>query len=59
MGKITKVLAGLGVVAGISYFGKRRMRTEKTAAQGAGILGYLRGMGEGFIYGARTMLRFR
>jgi hypothetical protein len=54
-----RTLAGLGLLAGISYFGKHRMQAEKSMVNSAGFLGYLKGMGQGFIYGARSILRFR
>lgn len=59
MGKLAKIAAGLGIVAGISYFGKRRMASQRLAAQAGGFVGYLKGMGQGFLYGARSILRFR
>lgn len=59
MNTFAKIIAGLGVLAGISYFGKHRMETERNVAKASGFLGYLKGMGQGFIYGARSILRFR
>jgi hypothetical protein len=59
MGKTAKIITGLGVLAGISYLGRRNMTTEKLAAQGGGFFGYVKGMGQGFVSGIRTALRFR
>jgi hypothetical protein len=59
MGKTAKILTGLGLVAGISYFGRRQMTSEELAARGGGVLGYLKGMGQGFYTGVKQALRFR
>ena len=59
MGNTAKILAGLGLVAGVSYFGRRKMSTEELAARGGGFLGYLKGMGQGFFLGVKHALRFR
>jgi hypothetical protein len=59
MGNFGKIMTGLGVLIGLSYFGKRRMETERSVAKAGGFLGYLKGMGQGFFYGARSILRFR
>ena len=54
-----KIITGLGVLAGISYLGKKKMTTEQLAAQGGGIIGYLKGMGQGFYTGVKSAFRFR
>ena|GEM_PF-2662312 len=54
-----KIITGLGVLAGISYLGKKNMTTEQLAAQGGGIIGYLKGMGQGFYTGVKSAFRFR
>lgn len=59
MNNAAKIITGLGVLAGISYLGKRKMTTEELAAQGGGFLGYLKGMGQGFFTGVKTALRLR
>ena len=59
MGKTVKIITGLGVLAGISYFGKRRMTVEELAANGGGFFGYLQGMGKGFWFGVKSMLRLQ
>ncbi|HKP98432.1 MAG TPA: hypothetical protein VJ385_22065 [Fibrobacteria bacterium] len=59
MGKTAKIITGPGLLAGISYYGRRRMTTEELAARGGGFVGYLKGMGKGFIAGLRTAFRFR
>ena len=59
MGKTAKILTGLGLVAGVSYFGRRQMTTEELAARGGGFLGYLKGMGQGFFMGVKQAFRFR
>jgi hypothetical protein len=59
MGKTARILTGLGLVAGISYFGRRKMTTEELAARGGGILGYVKGMGQGFFMGVKQAFRFR
>lgn len=59
MGTAAKILTGLGLVAGISYFGKRKMTTEELAARGGGLVGYLKGMGQGFMIGVKQAFRFR
>lgn len=59
MGKAAKIIAGLGIIAGVSYFGRSKMSTEELAARGGGFLGYLKGMGQGFFLGAKHALRFR
>jgi hypothetical protein len=59
MGKLFKIMLGLGVIAGISYYGRGKMSSEALAARGGGFLGYLKGMGQGFWYGIRTAFRFR
>lgn len=59
MGKTIKILTGLGILAGISYYGRRQMTTEELAARGGGFLGYLKGMGQGFFLGVKTAFRFR
>ncbi len=59
MGKTAKIITGLGVLAGISYYGRRKMTTEELAARSGGFLGYLKGMGRGFYSGVRTAFRFR
>jgi len=58
MGKTAKILTGLGLVAGISYFGRKQMSSEELAARGGGILGYMKGMGQGFYYGVKQAIRF-
>jgi hypothetical protein len=58
MGRTMKILTGLGVLAGISYFGKNR-RAHDLAAREAGFLGYLRGLGQGFMQGVKSMLHLR
>ena len=59
MGNTGKIITGLGVLAGISYFGKRKMTTEELAARGGGFVGYLKGLGQGFTTGVKSMLRMR
>ena len=59
MGKTAKILTGLGLVAGISYLGRRQMTTAELAARGGGFLGYLKGMGQGFFLGLKQAIRFR
>jgi hypothetical protein len=59
MGKIAKIILGLGVIAGVSYYGRGKLTTEQLAARGGGFLGYLKGMGQGLIIGARSVFRFR
>ncbi|MDQ3002894.1 MAG: hypothetical protein M3Y08_16735 [Fibrobacterota bacterium] len=59
MGNTAKIITGLGVLAGISYYGKRKMSAEELAARGGGFLGYLKGMGQGFFTGIKTALRMR
>lgn len=59
MGTIAKIVTGLGLVVGISYFGKRKMSTEELAARGGGFLGYLKGMGRGFFLGVKHAIPFR
>jgi hypothetical protein len=59
MGKTAKILTGLGLVAGISYFGRRQMTSEELAARGGGLIGYVKGMGQGFLSGVKTAFRFR
>lgn len=59
MGNTAKIITGLGVLAGISYYGKRKMTPEELAARGGGFLGYLKGMGQGFFIGIKTALRLR
>ena len=59
MGNTAKIITGLGILAGISYYGKRKMTPEELAARGGGFLGYLKGMGQGFITGIKTALRLR
>lgn len=58
MGKTAKILTGLGLVAGVSYFGRRKMTSEELAARGGGLIGYLKGMGQGFFIGVKQALRF-
>ena len=59
MGKTAKIIAGLAVLAGISYYGRGKLTTEQVAARSGGFLGYLKGMGQGFYYGIKTAFRFR
>lgn len=59
MSKTVKILTGLGLLAGISYYGRRKMTTEELAARSGGFLGYLKGMGQGFFTGVKTAFRFR
>ncbi len=59
MGKTAKILTGLGLVAGISYFGRRKMTSEELAARGGGLIGYVKGMGQGFFMGMKQAFRFR
>jgi hypothetical protein len=59
MGKTAKILTGLGLVAGISYFGRKQMTSEELAARGGGFLGYVKGMGQGFFLGVKQAIRFR
>jgi hypothetical protein len=59
MGKTAKILTGLGLVAGISYFGRRQMTSEELAARGGGLIGYVKGMGQGFFMGVKQAFRFR
>lgn len=59
MGSTLKIATGLGVLAGISYFGKRRMASHEIAAKAGGILGYLKGIGQGFLYGIKSMSKWR
>ena len=57
MSNTLKIATGIGVLAGISYFGKRKMTTEKLIAKGGGVMGYLKGLGQGFGYGMKSILR--
>ena len=59
MGKTAKIITGLGVLAGISYYGRRKMTTKELGARSGGFLGYLKGMGQGFYSGVRSAFRFR
>jgi hypothetical protein len=59
MGNALKIATGLGVLAGISYFGKRKMASERIAARTGGVVGYLKGLGQGFFYGLKSMVRMR
>lgn len=59
MGNTLKIATGLGVLAGISYFGKRKMASERIAAKTGGIIGYLKGLGQGFGYGLKSMFRIK
>ena len=59
MGNTLKIATGLGVLAGLSYFGKRRMASHEVAAKTGGFVGYLKGLGQGFIYGVKSMFRWR
>jgi hypothetical protein len=59
MGKTAKIITGLGVLAGISYYGRRKMTTEELAARGGGFLGYVKGMGRGFYLGVKSAFHFR
>jgi hypothetical protein len=59
MGKTAKILTGLGLVAGISYFGRRQMTRKELAARGGGLIGYVKGMGQGFFMGVKQAFRFR
>lgn len=59
MGNTLKIATGLGVLAGLSYFGKRRMASERLAARGGGIAGYLMGLGQGIKHSFRSMFRLR
>lgn len=59
MGKTAKIITGLGVLAGISYLGKKNLSSEQLAAQGGGFMGYVKGMGQGFYSGLKTAFRFR
>ncbi len=56
MGNTLKIATGIGVLAGISYFGKRKMTAEKLIAKTGGVLGYLKGLGQGFGYGIKSIL---
>jgi hypothetical protein len=59
MGKLAKIMLGLGVIAGVSYYGRGKLSTEALAARGGGFLGYLKGMGQGFFLGAKSVFRLR
>jgi hypothetical protein len=59
MGNTLKIATGLGVLAGLSYFGKRKMASERLAAKGGGIVGYLKGLGQGIKYSFKSMFRMR
>lgn len=59
MGNSLKIATGLGVLAGISYFGKRRMASHEIAAKTGGFVGYLKGLGQGFTYGLKSMFRLQ
>jgi hypothetical protein len=59
MGSTLKFATGLGVLAGISYFGKRKMASHEIAAKTGGIVGYIKGMGQGFLYGVKSMFKWR
>lgn len=59
MGNTLKIATGLGVLAGISYIGKKRMDSMKISAKAGGIVGYLKGLQQGFIAGLKTMFRRR
>ncbi len=58
MGKFIKIVLGLGVVAGISYYGRNRQSAEQLANRGAGVLGYLKGLGQGLYLGIKHSFRF-
>jgi hypothetical protein len=59
MANAFKIATGLGVLAGISYFGRRRMASERIMARTGGFFGYLKGLGQGFGYGIKSMLHLR
>ena len=59
MGSTLKIAAGLGVLAGISYFGNKRMASHEIAAKTGGIVGYLKGASQGFVYGIKSMFKWR
>ncbi len=59
MNNTLKIATGLGVLAGISYFGKRRMAAEQLMARGGGALGYLKGLGQGFGFAVKSALKFK
>ncbi len=56
MGTTLKIATGLGVLAGISYMGSKRMDSMKISAKAGGIIGYLKGLQQGFFAGIKTML---
>ena len=59
MGNTMKIATGLGVLAGISYFGRKRMDTAKVSAKAGGIVGYIRGLTRGFTSGIKATLKRR
>jgi hypothetical protein len=59
MGNTAKIITALGLIAGISYYGRRKMTPTELAARGGGFVGYLKGMGNGFVTGLRTAFRLR
>ena len=58
MNRFVKILMGVGIVAGISYYGRGKLSPEQIAMRGAGTLGYLKGMGQGFYLGCKHTFRF-
>lgn len=59
MGTTLRIATGLGVLAGISYFGRKHVDSMKISAKAGGIIGYLKGLQQGFIAGIKTMFRRR
>lgn len=57
MGKTLKIAAGLGILAGISYFGRNRIDTARISAKAGGIVGYLKGLDQGLMTGIKAMFR--
>jgi hypothetical protein len=59
MNNAMKIATGIGVLAGISYFGRRRMASEQLLARGGGAVGYLKGLGQGFGFAVKSAFKFK
>jgi len=61
MGTTLKIATGLGVLAGISYLGRKRLDMESLSisAKAGGIVGYLKGLQQGFVAGIKAMFNNR
>jgi hypothetical protein len=58
MSKTAKIITGLGVLAGISYLGNRKMKADRSADRAGRIGAYLKGMKKGFVSGFKSAFRF-